>query len=122
MSEPYSAFVKLQIERVALVAWLEDRPPLASTWTDWREIRGEYYFKGGRRDIAEVSDLELRGDLADCDTQLRGYSSNRAALRGLLDSADEPYFTRIVFDSKRREFIAGSLSSPRTQNELDRLK
>jgi hypothetical protein len=110
MSEPYSAFVKLQMERADLVAWLEDPPPLTSSWTDWREMGGEYYFKGGRRDIAVVSDVELNRDLADCDAQLRGYLSNRTALRGLLNSNDEPYLTRIAFDSSRREFVAGSLS------------
>ena len=110
MSEPDSAFLKLKIDRADLVAWLEDRPPLASGWTDWRSLGGEYYFKGGRRDIANAPEAELAKDLADCDAQLRGYATNRAALRELLVSDDEPYMTRIAYDPEQREFVAGTLT------------
>jgi hypothetical protein len=41
MSEPDSAFLKLKIDRADLITWLEDRPRLASGWTDWRSIGGQ---------------------------------------------------------------------------------
>lgn len=110
MSEPDAAFLKLKIDRADLVAWLEDRPPMASSWADWRSIGGEYYFNAGRGDIADISDAQLGKTLAECDAQLLLYPSNRAALRELLASDDEPFLTRIAYDPQRREFVAGSLS------------
>jgi hypothetical protein len=110
MSEPDAAFLKLEIDRTDLIGWLDDRPPLASAWRDWRSIGGEYYFRGGRRDIADITDAELGATLADCDAQLRGYESNRAALRELLVSSDEPFLTRIAYDPEQREFVAGTLT------------
>jgi hypothetical protein len=110
LSESGGAFLKLQIDRPALITWLEDRPPMASTWSDWRSIGGDYYLSGGQRSIAAVSDAALDRTLAESDTQLRIYPTNRAALRELLDSGDEPFLTRVVYDPQRREFVAGSLS------------
>jgi hypothetical protein len=110
MSEPDAAFLNLRIDRAAIIAWLDDRPPLASNWSDWRSIGGEYYFNGGRRDIADVPDAELKEHLADCDAQLRGYATNREALRQLFDPSEDPFLIRVSYDAERREFIAGSLA------------
>ena len=110
MSEPDAAFLKLKIDRAALVAWLADPPQLASSWRDWNRLGGEYYFRGGRRALADLTDAELGGILADCDAQLRGYANDRDALKALLTSADEPFLTRIAYDLEQREFIAGTLT------------
>src|SRR5438445_7115559 len=80
MSESDAAFMKIKIERAGLLAWLEDRPPLAtdwSDWSDWRDIGGEYYGAGGHHDIADIPAAEFNGYLAQCDAQLRGYERRR---------------------------------------------
>ena len=110
MSEPDAAFLKLEIERAALVAWLDDRPPPASNWRDWRGIGGEYQFDGGRGDIADLSGLEWNRHLADCDAELRGYATNREALTKLFDPSENPFLIRVAYNEERREFVAGSLA------------
>jgi hypothetical protein len=111
VSEPDGAFLKLQIDRADLVAWLTDPPPSASAWRDWRSIGGEYYFgEDEHRPLAEFTDAEMGEILAQCDKQLIGYPSNRDALRDRLVSTDEPFLTRIAYDPDRREFIAGVLA------------
>jgi hypothetical protein len=110
MSESDAAFLKLGIDRDALIAWLDDRPPPATNWSDWRSIGSEYFFEGGRGDIANFPEAELNGRLADCDRQLRGYATNREALRQLFDPSEDPFLIRVSYDAERREFIAGSLA------------
>ena len=110
MSEPDAAFMKLKIERADLVAWLEDRPPPATDWSDWRDIGGEYYSgNGGHHPIADIAAAEFSGYLADCDKQLRRYATNRQALRELFDPSEDPFLFRVSYDEARREFVAGSL-------------
>lgn len=123
MSEPDSAFMTLKIERSDLVAWLEDRPRLASSWTDWRNIGNQWYFKGAP---AEISDAELAQTLAECDAVLRSFESNRAALRQLLFSgefflnsvAEAPFFDRLTYDQQQREFVAGTLAYSENLSEF----
>jgi hypothetical protein len=110
MSEPDAVFLKLEIERANLVAWLEDRPPLASNWRDWRGVGGEYQFDGGRGDIADVPEFELNRHLADCDAELRRYATNREALTKLFDPSEDPFLIRVAYSAERREFVAGSLA------------
>jgi hypothetical protein len=110
MSEPDAAFLKLEIARADLVAWLDDRPPPASNWRDWRDIGGEYQFDAGRGDIADISELELNRHLADCDAQLSRFATNREALRELFDPSENPFLIRVAYDSERRLFVAGSLA------------
>jgi hypothetical protein len=110
MSEPDAAFMKLKIERADLLSWLEDRPPPASGWSDWRDIGGEYYGAGGHHDIADIPAAEFNGYLAQCDAQLRRYATNRQALRELFDPSEDPFIIRVAYDEARREFVAGSLA------------
>ena len=108
MSEPDGAFLKLKIDRADLVAWLADPPPLASAWRDWRSLGGEYYFGDDEHGpLAEFTEAELGEILAQCDKQLRGYPTNRDALRERLVSTEEPFLTRIAYEPDQREFIAG---------------
>ena len=42
MSEPYAAFLKLKIERPAVIGWLDAAPAPSSRWDDWRDIGGNW--------------------------------------------------------------------------------
>ena len=119
MSEPFSAFFKLVIERERLVAWLEDRPLPASTWSDWREIGGAWYSDGGPRDISEWPDAELAGSVGAADRRLAAFASNRAALKRLvIDDAMQMFLGQVFYDADSREFVAGTFEYSENLEEL----
>jgi hypothetical protein len=117
MSEPDAVFLKLKIARPDLIRWLDAPVPRASQWSDWRDIGGSYYFKGGPRDIKDISDEELLSKIAACDRTLSGMSSNRIALRQIIDGAEAPFLKRASYDAQSSEFVAGSLTY--SENLLD---
>ena len=117
MSEPDAVFLKLKIARPDLLRWLDAPVPRASQWSDWREIGGSWYFKGGPRDINDISDEEMLAQIAACDRTLSGMGSNRAALRQIIDGAEAPFLKRASYDAQSHEFVAGNLTY--SENLLD---
>lgn len=109
MSEPYSAFLKLQISRGNLARWLAAPVPTASRWSDWRTIGGQWYLSGGK-DLAAASDQDLGKLVSECDAMLARHSDNRAALRAILQSADADNIKVAAYDSSETHFVAGSLT------------
>lgn len=110
MSEPDAAFLKLRIARADLIRWLDAPVPLASSWADWRSIGGQWYFDGVQA-LKDVSEQKMSSEIADCDAQLRRFSSNREALAGLLsDDGEAPQLRRIVYQAATQDFIAGTLT------------
>src|SRR5262249_39753058 len=97
MSEPDAAFFKLRIDRPQLIRWLDAPVPLASRWTDWRNIGGQYYFEAGVRDIKDIPDREMADKIFECDRALRRYAANREAVRDILKAAEAPYLKRAVY-------------------------
>jgi hypothetical protein len=109
MSELFSAFFKLTIERDHLVRWLEDRPFPARRWSDWRGIGGAWYSSGGPRDISEWSDTEVADSVGGADRRLAAFASNREALEALvIGGGNVAFLTQVYYDSESREFVAGT--------------
>ncbi|KXJ62709.1 hypothetical protein AXY46_04740 [Achromobacter xylosoxidans] len=109
MSEPYSAFLKLQISRENLARWLAAPVPAASRWSDWRTIGGQWYLTGGK-DLAACSDQDLGKLVSECDAMLARHSDNRAALRAIMQSAEADNIKVAAYDSSETHFVAGSLT------------
>ena len=109
MSEPYSAFLKLQVSRENLSQWLAAPVPAASRWSDWRTIGGQWYLSGGK-DLAASSDQDLGKLVSACDAMLARHSDNRAALRAILQSAEADNIKVAAYDSSETHFVAGSLT------------
>lgn len=80
MSEPYSAFLKLQVPRGHLAQWLAAPVPAASRWSDWGAIGGQWYLCAGK-DLAASSDQDLGRLVEECDaiTVARGAADFFAA-------------------------------------------
>ncbi|MCP2518038.1 hypothetical protein M5J07_24110 [Achromobacter mucicolens] len=109
MSEPYSAFLKLQMSRENLSRWLAAPVPAASRWSDWRTIGGQWHLSEGK-DLAASSDQDLGKLVAACDAVLARHSDNRAALRAILQSAEADNIKVAAYDSSETHFVAGSLT------------
>lgn len=109
MSEPYSAFLKLEISRENLARWLAAPVPAASRWPDWRAIGGQWYLSEGR-DLATCSDQDLGKLIAECDARLERHVDNRAALRAILQSAEADNIKVAAHDRAGTHFVAGSLT------------
>ncbi|WP_334166838.1 hypothetical protein [Achromobacter mucicolens] len=109
MSEPYSAFLKLQMSRENLSRWLAAPVPAASRWSDWRTIGGQWHLSEGK-DLAASSDQDLGKLISECDAMLARHSDNRAALRAILQSAEADNIKVAAYDSSETHFVAGSLT------------
>ncbi|MDF2860820.1 MAG: hypothetical protein K0S02_1092 [Achromobacter mucicolens] len=109
MSEPYSAFLKLQMSRENLSRWLAAPVPAASRWSDWRTIGGQWHLSEGK-DLAASSDQDLGKLVSECDAMLARHSDNRAALRAILQSAEADNIKVAAYDSSETHFVAGSLT------------
>jgi len=109
MSEPYSAFLKLQISRENLARWLGAPVPAASRWSDWRSIGGQWYLSEGK-DLAASSDQDLTRLISECDAMLVRHQDNRAALRAILKSAEAENIKVAAYDRTGTHFVAGSLT------------
>lgn len=109
MSEPYSAFLELQISRENLARWLAAPVPPASRWSDWRDIGGQWYLAEGR-DLATCGDQDLDRLVAECDAMLGHHADNRAALRTILQSAEADNIKVAALDHAGTRFVAGSLT------------
>lgn len=109
MSEPYSAFLKLQMSRENLSRWLAAPVPAASRWSDWRTIGGQWHLSEGK-DLAASSDQDLGNLVSECDAMLARHSDNRAALRAILQSAEADNIKVAAYDSSETHFVAGSLT------------
>ena len=109
MSEPYSAFLKLQMSRENLSRWLAAPVPAASRWSDWRTIGGQWHLSEGN-DLAASSDQDLGKLVSACDAMLARHSDNRAALRAILQSAEADNIKVAAYDSSETHFVAGSLT------------
>jgi hypothetical protein len=110
MSEPISAFVKLRIDRPKLVQWLDAPVALASRWTDWRDMGGQYYSGGDDKDLKDFSNVEMAAKIAECDGILRRCRDNRFALKSVLRTAEAPQYKRASYRTETRDFMAGSLT------------
>ncbi|WYX10267.1 hypothetical protein WJ978_02805 [Achromobacter xylosoxidans] len=109
MSEPYSAFLKLQIPRGHLAQWLAAPVPAASRWSDWGAIGGQWYLCAGK-DLAASSDQDLGRLVAECDAMLARHPDNRAALKAILNSAQAENTRIAAYDRAGTHFVAGSLT------------
>ncbi|KAA5923043.1 hypothetical protein [Achromobacter xylosoxidans] len=109
MSEPYSAFLKLQIPRGHLAQWLAAPVPAASRWSDWGAIGGQWYLRAGK-DLAASSDQDLGRLVAECDAMLARHPDNRAALKAILNSAQAENIKIAAYDRAGTHFVAGSLT------------
>ncbi len=109
MSEPYSAFLKLQMSRENLSRWLAAPVPAASRWSDWRTIGGQWHLSEGK-DLAASSDQDLGKLVSECDAMLARHSDNRAALRAIMQSAEADNIKVAAYDSSETHFVAGSLT------------
>lgn len=119
MSEPDSAFLKLQITREGLALWLRARPSRASRWTDWRAIGGRYYLSGGSVALADASDAELDGTLREANARLAAFTRNDDILRHLLAGrAEAPELSLCAFDRRGETFVAGSLAYSESLGDL----
>ncbi|OWJ66232.1 hypothetical protein [Inquilinus limosus] len=118
MSEPDGAFLKLRIARSDLVRWLDAPPARASSWLDWRDIGGQWYFGGGPEDIRTVSMAQLLRTIAECDAAVAGIATNRQALRGILDAAEAPQLRHAAYDPGTQDFVAGTLTYSENLNDF----
>ncbi|WP_209440282.1 hypothetical protein [Achromobacter insuavis] len=109
MSEPYSAFLNLQMPRENLARWLAAPAPAASRWSDWRAIGGQWYLSEGK-DLAASSNQDLGRLIAECDAMLARHADNRAALRAILTSAEPENIKVAAYDRTGTCFVAGSLT------------
>ena len=109
MSEPISAFFKLRIERSRLVQWLDSPVALASRWTDWRDMGGQYY-NAGDKDLRDYSDADIARITAECDASLRRCRDNRFALQRIMRTAEAPQYKRVSYRIDTRDFVEGSLT------------
>jgi hypothetical protein len=116
MSEPLSAFFKLRIDRAGLVRWLDSPVVLASHWTDWREIGGQYY-NHDVQDIRDFAEADLAGMIGKSDSHLSRFGTIRAAVRDIMRSAEGPNLMRAFWQKETRDFVAGSLTY--AQNLID---
>ena len=109
MSEPYGAFVRLQIARPALVRWLDAPPPNPARWTDWRDIGGRWYLTGGVGDLEAATDADMAGYTGEARAVLAQCASTRDAFRGLIRESDTAGTRHISYDPAARGFVAGTL-------------
>lgn len=109
MSEPYSAFLKLQMSRENLARWLAAPAPAASRWSDWRFIGGQWYLSEGK-DLAASSNQDLGRLISECDAMLARHPDNRAALGAILKSAEAENIKVAAYDRTGTCFVAGSLT------------
>jgi hypothetical protein len=110
MLEPDAAFFKLHMARAQLIRWLDAPVPLASCWTDWRNIGGQYYFDEGVQDIKDIPDREMADKISECDGELRRYATARDAVWDILKTGEPPFLKRAVYNAGTEDFIAGSLT------------
>lgn len=118
MSEPDSAFFKLQIERADLVRWLETRPQPTSDWSDWRSIGGQWYIGAGPKALDDATADEFSATISECDAQIHGYPSNRAAIGALLSYPEQPQYKRATYDSGTKTFLAGTIAYSENLNDF----
>lgn len=109
MSEPYSAFLKLQMSRENLARWLAAPAPAASRWSDWRFIGGQWYLFEGK-DLGASSNQDLGRLISECDAMLARHPDNRAALGAILKSAEAENIKVAAYDRTGTCFVAGSLT------------
>jgi len=108
-AEPLSAFFKLRIDRPKLVRWLDSPVRRASQWTDWRDIGGQYH-NVGVQELRDFSDADMARTVAESDALLLRYKDNRAAVREIMNSAEEPYLKHASYRTDTQDFVAGSLT------------
>ena len=109
MSEPYGAFVKLQIARSDLARWLDTPPADPARWTDWREIGGQWHFSDGVKDLSEATGEEMSARTAEAGELLSQCSSVRDALRAFIHGDSSHNAIRSAYDSDTGEFVAVTL-------------
>jgi hypothetical protein len=109
MSEPYSAFLNLQMSRENLARWLAAPAPAASRWSDWRSIGGQWYLSEGKN-LAASSNQDLGRLISECDAMLARHPDNRAALGAILKSAESENIKVAAYDRTGTCFVAGSLT------------
>lgn len=109
MSEPFSAFLKLQMSSENLARWLAAPVPAASRWSDWRSIGGHWLLFDGRN-LAVSSDQALSELISACDAMLVRHSDNREALGAILKSAEADNIKIAAYDCTETQFVAGSLT------------
>jgi len=117
MSEPYSAFLKLQIAPARFSQWLDGPVRLASTWADWDSIGGLWHPDAGG-EPTPLSEQNLGALLTRCDTALARCKDNRTALRSILDTAEDDSLKMATFNRSRTRFVAGSLTYSENLNDF----
>ena len=101
MSEPYAAFMRLTIDRSALVGWLDSKPRPSQDWGDWREIGSDWTSIDWTRTPLYRTE--------DCEQPLTTAASIREAIDRAIREINAPYLGRAIYDPASRTFIAGSM-------------
>jgi hypothetical protein len=100
MSEPNAAIARVAIRKSALLEFLDSPPRLASSWTDWPEMGGNYVSFSWDKDLPRLLQI--------ADERLK--STYRNAIRGVLHYAEHPAIARCSYDEARGCFTFTTLT------------